>query len=108
MPTTLEAGYRNADFPIWIGMLAPARTPRAVVDRLNAETIKAVRTPAVQERLTKTGIVPLIMTPDRIRRAHQGGNHRQHRRRQGRRHQAELAHVPEKWVPVFQKDMRKR
>ena len=63
VPTTLEAGYRNADFPIWIGMLAPARTPRAVVDRLNAETIKAVRTPAVQERLTKTGIVPLVWTP---------------------------------------------
>jgi tripartite-type tricarboxylate transporter receptor subunit TctC len=63
VPTTLEAGYRNADFPIWIGMLAPARTPRAVVDRLNAETVKAVRTPAVQERLTKTGIVPLVWTP---------------------------------------------
>ena len=63
VPTTLEAGYRNADFPIWIGMLAPARTPRAVVDRLNAETIKAVGTPAVHERLTKTGIVPLTMTP---------------------------------------------
>ena len=63
VPTTLEAGYRNADFPIWIGMLAPARTPRAVVDKLNAETIKAVGMPAVQERLTKTGIAPLIMTP---------------------------------------------
>src|SRR5688572_18747289 len=63
VPTTLEAGYRNADFPIWIGMLAPARTPRAVVDKLNAETIKAVRTPATLERLTKTGIAPLVWTP---------------------------------------------
>jgi tripartite-type tricarboxylate transporter receptor subunit TctC len=63
VPTTLEAGYRNADFPIWIGMLAPAQTPRSIIDRLNAETIKAIQVPATQERLAKTGIVPLIMTP---------------------------------------------
>jgi tripartite-type tricarboxylate transporter receptor subunit TctC len=34
VPTTLEAGYRNADFPIWIGMLAPAQTPRSIIDGL--------------------------------------------------------------------------
>ena len=63
VPTTLEAGYRNADFPIWIGMLAPVQTPRSIVDRLNAETIKAIKVPATQERLAKAGIAPLIMTP---------------------------------------------
>jgi tripartite-type tricarboxylate transporter receptor subunit TctC len=63
VPTTLEAGYRNADFPIWIGMLAPARTPRSIIDRLNAETIKAIQVPATRERLAKAGIGPLIMTP---------------------------------------------
>jgi tripartite-type tricarboxylate transporter receptor subunit TctC len=63
VPTTLEAGYRNADFPIWIGMLAPAQTPRSIIDRLNAETIKAIQVPATQERLAKAGILPLIMTP---------------------------------------------
>jgi tripartite-type tricarboxylate transporter receptor subunit TctC len=64
VPTTLEAGFRNADFPIWIGMLAPARTPRPIVDKLNAETIKALKVPAVVERLSKTGVTPMIMTPD--------------------------------------------
>jgi len=64
VPTTLEAGYRGAEFPIWIGMLAPARTPAAIVNKLNAETIKALKVPAVQERLFKTGVTPLIMTPD--------------------------------------------
>ena len=63
VPTTLEAGYKDADFPIWIGMLAPAKTPRAIVDRLHSETVKAVQNPATRERLSKTGVAPLIMTP---------------------------------------------
>ncbi|AMN41856.1 Bug family tripartite tricarboxylate transporter substrate binding protein [Rhodoplanes sp. Z2-YC6860] len=63
VPTILEAGYRNAEFPIWIGMLAPAGTPAAVVDRLNAETIKAVKNPDTQMRLAKAGISPLAWTP---------------------------------------------
>jgi tripartite-type tricarboxylate transporter receptor subunit TctC len=63
VPTTLEAGYQRAEFPIWIGLLAPARTPSAVIDRLNAETIMAVRTPGTLDRLAKAGIAPLAMTP---------------------------------------------
>jgi tripartite-type tricarboxylate transporter receptor subunit TctC len=63
VPTTLEAGYRNAEFPIWIGMLAPAQTPRSIIDRLNSEAIKAIQVPATQERLAKAGIAPLVMTP---------------------------------------------
>jgi len=63
VPTTLEAGYRDADFPIWIGMLAPAQTPRSIIDRLHTETIKAIQVPATLERLAKTGVTPMIMTP---------------------------------------------
>ena len=63
VPTTLEAGYRDADFPIWIGMLAPAQTPRSIIDRLHTETIKAIQVPATLERLAKTGVTPRIMTP---------------------------------------------
>jgi tripartite-type tricarboxylate transporter receptor subunit TctC len=63
VPTTLEAGYRDADFPIWIGMLAPAQTPRAIVERLHTETIKAIQVPATLERLAKTGVTPMIMSP---------------------------------------------
>ena len=63
VPTTLEAGYQNADFPIWIGLLAPAKVPRAIVDKLHEEAIKAIKQPAIQERLAKTGIAPLILTP---------------------------------------------
>jgi tripartite-type tricarboxylate transporter receptor subunit TctC len=63
VPTTLEAGYQNAEFPVWIGLLAPAKTPREIIDRLNAETVKAVRVPSVLERLSKTGVTPMPMTP---------------------------------------------
>jgi tripartite-type tricarboxylate transporter receptor subunit TctC len=62
VPTTLEAGYKDADFPIWIGMLAPAQTPRSIIERLHAETVKAVQVPATLERLAKTGVTPQIMT----------------------------------------------
>jgi tripartite-type tricarboxylate transporter receptor subunit TctC len=62
VPTTLEAGYTNADFPIWIGMLAPARTPRPIVDKLHAEIVKAVAVPAVRDKLGKAGVAPLTMT----------------------------------------------
>jgi tripartite-type tricarboxylate transporter receptor subunit TctC len=63
VPTTLEAGYRNAEFPIWIGMLAPAGTPAGVVERLNAESIKALKNSETQKRLVKVGISPLAWTP---------------------------------------------
>ena len=63
VPTTAEAGYRDADFPIWIGLLAPAKTPRAIVERLHEESLKALALPAVQERLGKAGVTPLTLTP---------------------------------------------
>src|SRR5262245_55687157 len=63
VPTTLEAGYQNADFPIWIGLLAPAKTPTAIVNRLHTEAVKALKVPAVQDKLGKAGIEPLIMSP---------------------------------------------
>jgi tripartite-type tricarboxylate transporter receptor subunit TctC len=63
VPTTAEAGYKDADFPVWIGLMAPAKTSRAVVEKLHAETVKAIRLPATQERLMKTGVAQMILTP---------------------------------------------
>jgi tripartite-type tricarboxylate transporter receptor subunit TctC len=63
VPTTLEAGYRDAEFPIWLGMLAPAKTPPDIVAKLHAETVKALQTPVTQERLAKAGVVPLTLSP---------------------------------------------
>jgi tripartite-type tricarboxylate transporter receptor subunit TctC len=63
VPTTIEAGFRDADFPIWIGMLAPANTPGDIVARLHSESVKALQTPVASERLAKAGVEPLIMSP---------------------------------------------
>ena len=62
VPTTLEAGYPNSDYNFWIGVFAPAKTPRAIVERLNAEVSKALATPAIVEKLEKIGVQPVAMT----------------------------------------------
>ena len=46
------------------GLAFPAKTPRAIVDRLNAETQKALAVPAVKERLATFGVEPMPMTVD--------------------------------------------
>ncbi len=45
VPTTTEAGVPGSEFNFWIGMMAPAKTPRDVVERLHAEVAKALATP---------------------------------------------------------------
>jgi tripartite-type tricarboxylate transporter receptor subunit TctC len=63
VPTTIEDGYPNSEYNFWIGMFVPVKTPPAVVARLHEETIKALKNPAVIERLDKTGAEPMPMTP---------------------------------------------
>jgi tripartite-type tricarboxylate transporter receptor subunit TctC len=63
LPTTLEAGYKNSDYNYWTGMLAPAKTPRPIVDRLNAEVTKVLAMPEVQTKLSTQGVEPSPMTP---------------------------------------------
>lgn len=62
IPTTEELGYRNSYYNFWIGMFVPAKTPTAVIDRLSAETAKALAMPAVREKLAKFGVDPMEMT----------------------------------------------
>jgi tripartite-type tricarboxylate transporter receptor subunit TctC len=63
VPTTVEAGYPNSEYVFWVALLAPAGTPKAVVDRLNAEALKALASPEVKERLTTLGAEPMPMSP---------------------------------------------
>jgi tripartite-type tricarboxylate transporter receptor subunit TctC len=63
VPTTLEAGVANAEYPIWLGLFLPAKTPREIVDKLNRETLKALQEPKVRDKLAALGIDPMVMTP---------------------------------------------
>ncbi len=55
VPTLQEAGIKGFDISQWNGVLAPAGTPRAIVDRLNAEIVKAMRAADVRERIVTQG-----------------------------------------------------
>ena len=63
-PTTREAGFSNAEYPIWFGLFVPARTPRDIVDRLHHETVKALQSPRVRERMVALAVDSMNMTPD--------------------------------------------
>jgi tripartite-type tricarboxylate transporter receptor subunit TctC len=63
VPTIAEAGLPKAEFNFWVGMLAPAGTPREVLNRINAEVQKALATPDLKERLTNLGNDPMFMSP---------------------------------------------
>ncbi|MGZ5032272.1 MAG: tripartite tricarboxylate transporter substrate binding protein [Usitatibacter sp.] len=61
VPTTIEAGYPHSDYVFWVAMLAPAATPHAVVERLNAEVQKALGTPEMKEKLATLGAEAMPM-----------------------------------------------
>ncbi|HEY7240703.1 MAG TPA: tripartite tricarboxylate transporter substrate-binding protein, partial [Burkholderiales bacterium] len=63
VPTIAEAGYPGGEFNFWVGMLAPAKTPREVIAKVNAEVNKALKQPEVIDRLAKLGAEPMSMTP---------------------------------------------
>lgn len=57
MPTMAEAGYKNFDLVVWVGLAAPAGTPAAVVDQWNKAVSAAVARPPVVEKLARLGMV---------------------------------------------------
>ena len=63
VPTTLEAGFSDAEYPFWIGMFLPAKTARTIVERLHDEAVKALATPRVRDKLIALGVDSMAMTP---------------------------------------------
>jgi tripartite-type tricarboxylate transporter receptor subunit TctC len=62
LPTTVEAGYPSSDYNFWVGALVPAKTPRAIVERLHREINALVQSPETSDRIRKLGADPLSMT----------------------------------------------
>ena len=66
VPTTAEAGVPGSEFNFWIGMMAPAKTPRDIVNRLHDEVAKALASPEVKERFLKLGSDAWTLKPEQF------------------------------------------
>lgn len=63
VPTLREAGFNDAEYPMWFGLFLPAKAPRDIVDRLHRETVRALQEPKVRDKLVSLGVDPMPMSP---------------------------------------------
>jgi tripartite-type tricarboxylate transporter receptor subunit TctC len=63
-PTVIEAGVPGYEATIWLGLMAPAGTPKPIIDKLNAAVNAVVKRPDVVKLWTQQGAVPMSMTPE--------------------------------------------
>jgi tripartite-type tricarboxylate transporter receptor subunit TctC len=66
VPTFTEAGLPGLDVKPWFFVLAPAGTPKAIIDKLSTEIARIVAMPDVQEYLAKQGMDPFSSTPEQL------------------------------------------
>ena len=64
IPTIAEAGVPGYEATIWLGLMAPAATPKPILERLSAAVKKIINAPDVKENWAKQGAAPMAMTPD--------------------------------------------
>lgn len=69
VPTIAESGVSGYDLTSWVGFLAPATTPRAVITRIHTAVLESLRTPGVKDVLLKSGAEPLGNTPEEFAEA---------------------------------------
>jgi len=63
LPTMNESGVAGYEFSTWYGLLVPGRTPKAIIERLNAETVKILASPALKEQLAGQGLEATPSSP---------------------------------------------
>jgi len=68
VPTVREAGVPGYEVVGWNGIAAPAKTPKAVIERLNREIVAAVGSPQIKARFQELGVEPFTSTPDGMRK----------------------------------------
>lgn len=64
IPTTSELGLRDIDAGVWYSLVVRQGTPRAVINRLNSELVKAIQTPAVRQKLAELGLTIVADSPE--------------------------------------------
>jgi tripartite-type tricarboxylate transporter receptor subunit TctC len=60
----MEAGVPGFEVIVWYGVFAPARTPKAIVTKLNTELVKTLNLPEIRERMAEQGAEPAPTTPE--------------------------------------------
>jgi len=55
--------FPNSDYPFWIGVFMPAKTPRDIIEKFHREAVKTMQSPNVKERLETLGMEPMPLTP---------------------------------------------
>ena len=68
VPTAIEGGIAGYDVASWNGLAAPAKTPRAVIERIHQEVVKALSAPDIQKRLAELGVEARATPPDEMRK----------------------------------------
>ena len=66
VPTSIEAGYPDSDTTVWYGVFMPAKTPRAIVEKFHAASMKLLATPQMREKLKQLAVDPMPLTPAQI------------------------------------------
>jgi tripartite-type tricarboxylate transporter receptor subunit TctC len=64
VPTVTEAGTAGYEATIWLGLMAPAKTPKPIIDKLNAAVNAAIKRPEIVKLWTEQGAAPMSMTPE--------------------------------------------
>jgi len=64
VPTLSELGIKGSEAGAWQGLMVPAKTPKPVIDKLNAEVMKTLQSADVRSRLAQQGTEPLGSTPE--------------------------------------------
>jgi tripartite-type tricarboxylate transporter receptor subunit TctC len=64
LPTASEAGVPGYEATIWLGLMAPAKTPKPIIDKLNAAVNALVKKPDVVKLWAEQGAIPMSMTPE--------------------------------------------
>lgn len=62
VPTMAEAGVPGFNATLWVGFMAPAETPKPIIDKLHDEITKILRRPDIKQAWEKTGATPIVMT----------------------------------------------
>jgi tripartite-type tricarboxylate transporter receptor subunit TctC len=68
LPTVAEAGLPGFEFDLWLGILAPSKTPRPVVNQISAEVRSVLELPDVRERMLGQGVDPRYSMPEEFDR----------------------------------------